>query len=201
MAMGIVDRGLWLKNRDRFYRRMLEDLYIGYLDPDILDLLLLFFRIDGVFPKSSCSGRITITDSEYPWRRRNSSVVFKSHYGITSSDLLYIIGQKPVYRYWIIVSGPIIHLSCISIGAAHRVLRIAREAGFKHSGVFSLSRKGITVELVSGVSMVSLIRDRDNIYIDLDMADGFVEKINDVFLRGKERLSELKNVILKHIDG
>ncbi len=197
----IVDRDLWFRERDRFYSRMIEDLYIGYLDHGILDLLKMIFRLEGVFPKSSCTGRITIVDSQYPWRRRGSSIVYKSHYGLSGSDLLYIIGKKPLYRYWITVSGPIMHLSCVNLKTAHKMLRLARDAGFKHSGIFSLGRKGITVELISGVSMISILRDGEEIYIDLDRIDEYVSRVNDVLRQGRSKLYELKNAILKHIRG
>ncbi|MEM3350742.1 MAG: hypothetical protein QXZ23_10705, partial [Saccharolobus sp.] len=80
---------MWEELRNRTLNRIFHDKEIGYLDPDILDFLLAFYKYrDDVYTQSSCSGRITIVDAEMAWDRKNSTIVFKNHLGITLQDML-----------------------------------------------------------------------------------------------------------------
>lgn len=185
----IVNRDIWLRHRDEAYRRFLEDIEIGYADKDIIDFIRLVFAKKNVYTTSSCSGRITIVDALYPWSRDESYVVFKKHEPVTSSEVLSIIVQQPMYRFWLISSGPIIHFVAADLESALKVLRIAHESGFKHSGIISLSSSGIVVEVVSGTWTSFILKDRDKVLVkDLD---GVVSIANDILIEGKKRLEKL----------
>ncbi len=191
----MVDRSLWLREREARFRRMLEDLDAGYLDPDIYHVLLALFRRRESFPVSSCSGRVTIVDAPMPWHRRGSAVLFKKHSPVEEREVLSIIqGPPPLGRLWLVVTGPILHVSALTLREALSVLKIAREAGMKHSGVLSISRRGIYLELRTGVRLATLLR-----------AGGFaigevrevVRAANEALLEGKGRLARLYELLLK----
>ena len=194
---GIVNRNMWVKRREEAYRRFLEDIEIGYVDRDLIDFIKTVFTKNFVFTTSSCSGRITVVDSAYPWLRDESYVIFKKHEPITAKEVLEIISTRPVYRFWLISSGPIIHFAAADIETANRVLKIAREAGFKHSGIISISDSGIVVEVISGTWTSFLLKDGDRVLVtDLDTV---VAIANDVLIEGKKRLDKLFKVF-KEVD-
>ena len=53
------------------------------------------------------------------------------------------------------------------------MLKMAREAGMKHSGILSMSRKGIIVELRTGVRLAILLKVGDEVVVELTPDDGF----------------------------
>ncbi len=195
-----VDRELWLKRKEELRERLLSDLHIGYLDRDILDILLMFFKRKGSFTISSCSGRIVVVDAPLPWVRRESTVVFKKHEPVEVSELEDVLRQDAIYVLWLVVTGPIIHVSTASLREAVKVLRIAREAGMKHSGILSLSKKGIVVELKTGVRIAAPLKQKNNLLVSSDKLSELVDIANKALLEGKKRLEKLREVLAKSND-
>ena len=187
---------MWEELRNRTLNRIFHDKEIGYLDPDILDFLLAFYKYrNDVYTQSSCSGRITIVDAEMAWDRKNSTIVFKNHLGITLQDMLDTLSKRQVHRLWLIVQGPILHLYAKDMNAAWDILKIAREAGFKHSGILANNNKGILVELRTGIRMVHLLRDSNNENVKEEELDSLVKIANEVLKRGKQKMNLLKDLL------
>ncbi|MEM3203001.1 MAG: hypothetical protein QW232_01995 [Saccharolobus sp.] len=187
---------MWEELRNRTLNRIFHDKEIGYLDPDILDFLLAFYKYrNDVYTQSSCSGRITIVDAEMAWDRKNSTIVFKNHLGITLQDMLDTLSKRQVHRLWLIVQGPILHLYAKDMNAAWDILKIAREAGFKHSGILANNNKGILVELRTGIRMVHLLRDSSNENVKEEELDSLVKIANEVLKRGKQKMNLLKDLL------
>jgi tRNA wybutosine-synthesizing protein 3 len=170
------------------FRRMLEDVEVGYLDPDIYNLLLLLFSRQESFPVSSCSGRITLVDAPMPWHRRGSTVIFKKHATVEKTEIESILSQPPLSRFWLVVTGPILHISALTLREASTLLKIARRAGMKHSGVLSISKRGIYLELKTGVRLTILLKSGS--YEHEHLAE-VVRVANEALAEGKSRLKRL----------
>ncbi len=195
-----INYTMWRKRKIEFWNRIWEDLEIGYLDKDLLGLLVLFNMDKNIYTLSSCSGRIVVADSTYPWSREETSVVFKKHFPIKTEEFIEIMTKPAVRRMWVNVTGPIIHLSTSSFDYALKILSLAREAGFKHSGLLSFNKdKGYILELTTGVRVSNLIKEGNKIYIEEEYLNKFVEILNEVLIYGKKLLLRLydtvKNVI------
>ena len=196
MVCGInIDQALWKKWRDQAYRRFLEDIEIGYVDPDIVPLIQTIFSKKTIFSISSCSGRIVAVDTHYPWIREDASIIFKKHDEITIQELLKIFETPIRYRCWIIVSGPILHIVAQSLDASKRLLNIARSCGFKHSGIISIRRDGIVLELISGTWTSLLVKEGSELLIDRSKAPYVLNTINAILKEGKRRLHRLEKAL------
>ncbi len=193
-----VDVKLWKKRREEAYKRLWEDLEIGYLDEDLLDILLEFFKRPESYTTSSCSGRIVVVDSRMPWERKNATIIFKKHSSISLEEITSLLSQPVLYRLWLVATGPIIHVVTLTAREALRILRIAREAGFKHSGVLSVSRKGYLVELRTGIRLAILLKTSDRIVVDEHGLREAVKAVNEALSEGKKRLQRLLEVLRKH---
>lgn len=185
----------WESWKKEAYERIIRDKEIGYLDPDIYDVLVTFFKREKSFTYSSCSGRITIIDSRLPWVRKDSTIVFKNHFGITEEDLRSILEKPQVYRLWLVVQGPILHVYTKDWEEAWDILKIARNAGFKHSGIMTVNNKGILVELRTGIKLVHLLRENFEQRVSEDEIKTLVKISNEVLKKGKDKLVELQRLV------
>jgi len=193
----VVDPLRWRAEREKAYNRMARDQYIGYLDHEIRGLLEDIFSIEGYYPTSSCSGRIIAIDSPYPWRRRDSYLVMKKHSEISGNEVKKLAETPVITTLWLIASGPIIHIMARTPGHAMRLLRIAREAGFKHSGLLASSKRGYLVELVTGIWVAIPIKIQSIVLIDLNRAEEVAGIANRSLAEGRQRLEALRRSIEK----
>ncbi|AWR94765.1 tRNA(Phe) 7-((3-amino-3-carboxypropyl)-4-demethylwyosine(37)-N(4))-methyltransferase [Acidianus brierleyi] len=185
----------WQDFKKKALERINHDKEIGYLDPDIYDLLMAFFKREKTYTYSSCSGRITIVDSILPWVRKNSTIVFKNHLGITEEDVIDILNKGQLYRLWLITQGPIVHAYTEDEEEAWKIIKIARDAGFKHSGILTKNSKGILVELRTGIRFVHLIRENEEQKINSEDVSRLVKISNEILLSGKEKMRNLQNIL------
>lgn len=184
--------GEWKLKKEQMWKRIWEDLEIGYLDRDLLPLLMLTNTDSELYTTSSCSGRITVMDAEYPWTRDETGIIFKSHTPLTPKELDFIYRFKPYRRIWVNATGPIIHIYSSTTKKAIRILEVARKSGFKHSGVMHVSKaRGIFLELVTGIYMSQLVRTEDRVIVKQEELNSLVKLINIALLEGKKRLQKL----------
>ena len=196
----MIDPSIWARDREGAYRRMIRDLYIGYLDPGVRDILEDLFRIDEYYPTSSCIGRILAIDALTPWRRRDSHVVMKKHSEIRVEELEELLEIPVINILWLIASGPIFHIMARTPRHALTLLKKAREAGFKHSGLLASSRRGYLVELVTGIWIDIPIKTADRILINRSEIKPIVDILNNALREGRERLSSLKKILKELAD-
>ena len=186
----------WSLRKKHFWSRMWEDYEIGYLDRDLVPLLVLLNRDRDIYTTSSCSGRIVVVDGPVPWIREETSVVFKSHIPVTRLEVDFVFKKTPHQSYWLIVTGPIIHLSTASLRKALDILRKARTAGFKHSGIIHISHaRGIFVELVTGVYAAQLLRTQSTSLISELEVEELLATFNNALIEGKKRLQKLYEIL------
>ena len=192
----IVDLDKWKERKYEFWNRLWEDLEIGYLDEDLLPLLVEFNLRPDTYTLSSCSGRIVIVDSLKPWAREKTNVIFKKHHPITVNELIDVIRKPFVHRLWLIVSGPIIHVSVNNLKSAIDTLRLAREAGFKHSGILSINKvKGIILELLTGVKMIHLLKDPSGYQVCANDIPSLIKVANEILLDGKKMFNQFYQIL------
>jgi tRNA wybutosine-synthesizing protein 3 len=190
----------WRLQKKHFWLRIWEDYEIGYLDRDLIPVLVMLNRDRDIYTTSSCSGRIVVVDGNVPWIRGETSVVFKSHIPITTSDLFFIYEKPPHRVYWLIVTGPIIHFSTTSFRKAVEILKRARSMGFKHSGIMHVSSsRGVFVELVTGVYITQLLRIKDKYTLTHEYLNHILLVFNKALIEGKLRLQKLYEELQKYL--
>ncbi len=180
----------WNKMKNNAWSRLLEDLHIGYLDEDILDILLEFFMRPKSFTKSSCSGRITVIDAEYPWAKEDTMTIFKKHTPVTHDEIRDVLTRPYAYRLWLSIQGPIYHVYVYDVNEAEEVLRVAREAGFKHSGIMR-TEWPILVELRTGVRGDILLADEQGPLLEGERLKHVIDIANSILSQAKNRNQRL----------
>lgn len=185
----------WLRRKEEFRQRVAEDREIGYLDPGIEDVLQRFFERPKSYTTSSCSGRITIVDAERPWTRDGSTVVYRTHDPASLNEVMGVLSKPATHTFWLIAAGPIIHVICYDEEEAYEVLRIARDAGFKHSGILSKTSKGVIVELRTGIRIVAPLKEGNRMLVGEGYVAKLLEYANRAVAEGRERLRRLSRLL------
>ncbi len=186
------DERLWRERKERSWERLWEDLEIGYLDLDIVDILVELFLRPKSFTTSSCSGRIVLMDSEYPWAKEETMIIFKKHGPVEPEEILEAASKPVAERLWLSVQGPIIHVETLDIEEAFTILEAARRAGFKHSGVLASTRKGILVELRTGIRVNIPLAEPDEKLIRWESIERITRLANKALREAKKRLNRLR---------
>lgn len=182
----------WETEKRRSLERIARDKEIGYLDLRALGLIEAINRVDSLYTTSSCSGRIAIVDSKWPWEKEEIHTVFKSHEKVSTRDITGIITLPPQEAYWLMVRGPILHVVSRDLESAGKLLRMARESGFKHSGIMDITSSGYLVELISSAQVTMPLRDRSAYYVSPDSLNTLIMLSNDVLENGWIRLERLR---------
>ncbi len=187
----------FLEAKERAWERLWEDLEIGYLDQDILPLLLELFARPKSYTVSSCSGRIVLLDTVYPWVKEETMVIFKKHTPISPEELRDMLYLPCSTRLWLSVQGPIYHVHVADMEEAQQILDAAREAGFKHSGIMVVEEGDILLELRTGIRVNIPLKDGDTIIVDQHHLDNLVILANNVLEEAKERNHRLLEALRK----
>ena len=172
---------------------VLEERLVGYLDPGGEEALRVLNSVRGIWTTSSCLGRITIIEGEWPWERREETrIVYKSHLPIDPAAVA-LAASRPFENLWLKVTGPILHFRAQSQRCAEALLRLARESGFKHSGIITLAgREGCCVVEVIAPTEVSVpLKLEGRLLLVGGQLEVVVGRVNRALEEGRRRLSRL----------
>ncbi|AFZ70254.1 hypothetical protein Calag_0488 [Caldisphaera lagunensis DSM 15908] len=174
-----------------------QERIIGYLDPNAENYILALNN-ENFSTSSSCIGRITIIEGDWPWERDRSRVVYKTHNHLSIYELANVL-SRPFDNLWLKITGPIIHLRTEKINCALNILNIARTSGFKHSGIISSSDNIFTVELMSAVEITQPLKINNTFIFNINSLSNIINKSNKALDEGHRRLEKLTNLIKKNL--
>lgn len=196
----MCEREEWLREKSRAIEKIREDSEIGYLDARVVPLLEALNSLEEFYTTSSCSGRVTVVDAEWPWEREESHVVFKSHEKVEAKDVLRVVSVRPLRAYWLIARGPILHVVSRDVSSAMALLAVARETGFKHSGVVGRTACGYLVEIMCSPQLIVPLVVEGNALMDRGSTATLINLANLVLEEGWSRLERLASR-LKEVKG
>ncbi len=176
---------------------LLEERLVGYLDPGAEGVLRVLNSTPKAETTSSCLGRVTIIEGEWPWERREETrIVLKSHTGVSLERVALII-VRPFENLWLKASGPIIHFRVYTRECAEAILRAAREAGFKHSGAITLAGDPgcCVVEVSSATEVAAPLKLSGRILLSGSALAEVVARANGAVAEGRARLARLLDLL------
>jgi len=184
------------QRRESFYRRLVEEAEKGLVDFDIKDFLFRFNReCRDVFTTSSCSGRIILAEAPRLSLVKSTHefrFIAKWHRPVVTGEVLDKLKACSPRNAWLLTRAPIIHFSARSIDVAIKLLKIAQNIGFKHSGIISIRDYGEVVIEVQADDRIDapLIIDGEWIVRE-ESLNTLVQLANEALMIGKLRLVNL----------
>ena len=139
---------MWPEIRDYHLKRLDEALRKGEVDEGIIPVLSKINEFEEYVTRSSCYGRVSLAKEEGLIRKGRGKLLYRFHRPISIDDLYDIINSIDQGILWMNIEGTIIHVACKDLGAAEKILDIAYRAGYEESSIYSISRRGVTVEIL-----------------------------------------------------
>jgi tRNA wybutosine-synthesizing protein 3 len=124
------------------------------VDSGIRKLVNIINSNDDYYTTSSCAGRIQLIVQAK--RKCDSEWLLKSHKKVAFKDIKTALKQYKEGELWFRQEAMILHVCCRTIEAANSILNIAREHGFKRSGIIAMNRR-IIVEILSQEKVDTII--------------------------------------------
>ena len=189
-----VDEATWKIRKKQFLDRFRRELKEGRVDPDIVDLLEMLNQREEYYTTSSCSGRIQVFEARHPGDKFNITILGKWHAPVPCEEVRKAIKKAERYA-WLVVQSPILHVVARDMLSALKMLTLAREVGFKHSGIQSIRHDRIVVEVLGSERIaIPVLWNGEQLVAD-EALEKLVEVCNYVLSTSKERLQKLKETL------
>lgn len=190
-----------MKNFDLQKKLCLEKLYKpdksrkGDVDKPIIKLIDQINSLDDYYTTSSCSGRIyLLTEAD---EKPDVKWLYVSHEKVNVKNIINVLKEKlPNQRIWLRQENMILHVACRTIDDANIMLKIARDIGFRRSGIIADSNI-IIVEICSTEKMDVPISDKGKLLVDENYIRFIVKIANEKFSKGRNKLNKFEEEVKK----
>ena len=169
---------------------------IGSWDSKIKGLCNKINQQKNYYTTSSCGGRIVLLKSSD--KKMENAFLFRTHKEITLKELkkaLSEAGKKYKKLVEFQQTTCILHVACKSSENAFEIVKKAKLAGWKRSGVMSGSRGRFMVELHSTESMSFPIMNNGKILVNDEFLKIIVKEANSKLKRTWEKIRRLEKLI------
>lgn len=162
----------------------------GSIDRKIQSLVNAINKKKDYFTTSSCSGRIVLFDSG-KGKKNEGEWLFVSH-DLINADAkkkpfisLLKIKKENKQNCWFRFEPAIMHVNCSNLESAQKLLDLARNSGFKLSGIISAKKATVEIRSSERIDVPAEIINPD----DLDV---LVKKANEKLKETHKKISKLK---------
>jgi len=193
-----VNYSAWINRKQAFLKRLERDIVTGYFDRELYSLIKLLNSFNDMFTSSSCSGRLMVFSSKRPWDRRSIRIYLKAHNRIDVNEVISILEKSRDENLWFILQPPILHVSCLTVSRAQELLKVARNVGFKHSGIISFARTGIVVELRGNEQLAVPLKLKGKLICRKTRLKTLVKWANKMLLESKKKIFKLETEIRRN---
>lgn len=164
----------------------------GQVDKDIKPLVRLINSLPNFYTTSSCAGRILIL--AVGKRKCDCRRIFITHRKTTADEVISHLSGLPEDPCWFRQESFIIHVCSRDLASAIELLRVARESGFKHSGIISVGNR-IMVEIGSNEGMDVPVSDDGILLVENRYLSYLAKVANKKMDQNSRRLKKFKEKI------
>jgi len=161
------------------------------IDEKIRKLVDKINSFDGFFTTSSCAGRVLLLAIPESNKKNEVEYLFCSHKKIKFNDVKKNISEFPKNDVWFKSQPAILHVACSNMDTALKMLNLARDIGFRRSGIISITKNKVFLELVSTEKIDAIIGKNGKALIDDDYFKILVEEGNKKLEKTWEKIDKL----------
>lgn len=162
---------------------------IGGIDKAIKNLVKSINDSQNFYTTSSCAGRIILMKET--GKKQESVFLFVSHGIVDENDVLKALSDADGIIYF--KHEPcILHVACRNLESAQRLVTLARQSGWKKSGIISIKRDKIMAELVSTEILAAPISKGRKLAVSMDYLRILAEEANKKLKQTREKIRKLE---------
>jgi len=170
----------------------------GSIDIKIRKLVNKINSLDDFYTTSSCSGRSLLLAIPKSNKKNEVQYLFCSHKKIKYKKIKKIMTKKlPEDDVWFIVAPVILHVACNNIENTKKILNIARDIGFRRSGIISIGKSKIIMELISTEKIETIVSKNGKLLIDEDYFEVLVKEGNIKLEKTWEKIDKLYGALVR----
>lgn len=175
----------------------------GSIDIKIKRLVDKINSLPDFYTTSSCSGRILLLAIPRSNKKNEVEYLFCSHKKIKYNEIKKILKSKKELKndVWFTVQPVIIHVACNDIKNTKKILNTARDIGFRRSGIISIGKNKIIMELVSTERIDAIVGKNRKLLIGEDYFKVLVKEGNKKLEKTWEKIDKLHNNLNKLISS
>ena len=148
----------------------------GSIDKHVLLLVELLNSNDDYYTTSSCSGRIMLLVPAKT--KKDTKWLFVSHEPVALKQVQHALqGELPRQEVWLRQEALILHVCCMELEHAARLIQASKEAGFKRSGIIALGKR-IIVEIVGTSHFETIVATGGKILATRELLAALVASAN-----------------------
>jgi len=191
------------KLKELYIKKLEEHIREGKVDKEILHLLNLINSLDNYFTTSSCAGRIVLIKTLEDLKKQEDVFLFKSHQTVKFEDIWKVIleNYKKYENIWFKQEPFIIHIACKDLKSANELLKISSKVGLKHSGIISLKKNKIVIEIIGNEKIETIVSKNGRILINEEYLKELVNEANKKLLRSRVYMGKLYYDFIRYISS
>jgi len=160
----------------------------GSIDEKIKNLVDKINSKKEYYTTSSCSGRILLIAEGKT--KNTARWLFVSHDSVKPDEIKKALRKIPKNTVWFRFEPLILHVCCKSVDSAWKIIELAKQAGFKHSGISSFGKRIIAE--IRGTDFISApIAFNGKISVDDSYLNEMVKEANKKLKRNDEKISKI----------
>lgn len=165
----------------------------GSIDKDIQKLADLINSKDEYYTTSSCSGRIVVIALPESGRKDEAEWLLVKHGPVTFEEVVDVLVDEKTEELksekdiWLKQEGMILHVCCKNIEAAEKLVNLAKNSGFKRTGMISVNKRYV-VEIVSTENVSTIIAKKGNLLISYDYLRSLLKECNKKIEQNKKKI-------------
>ena len=165
----------------------------GSIDNKIKRLVNKINSLEDFYTTSSCAGRILLLTIPESNKKNEVKYLFCSHKKIKYSDLKknILLKKLPKRIVWLRVEPAILHVACKSLYSAIKILNLARNIGFRRSGIISIRKNKLVLELISTEKIDAIVSKNRKLLIDENYFKVLIKEGNKKLEKTWQKINKL----------
>jgi len=186
----------FLESKERAMGALRKAMKSGEVDEKALPVIEKLNGVEEFFTTSSCSGRIVILEVPSIGKKVDARFLGKWDREVTVDDITDAIENAKKGEIWMLAQPPIFHVSVANMKKASELLGIAKQSGFKDSGIKHVGKR-IVIEIKSTEEMDVPIGMDGKMMCGNEYLSLIVSVANEIMEKAEKKLEGLEENIDK----
>lgn len=157
----------------------------GEIDEGVKEIIGLINSKENYYTTSSCSGRIVLIEIPESGKKDESRWLLATHEQTSLSEIKNALKSKE--DVWLKQEGAIFHVCCRAIEDAEKLIKAAKDSGFKRTGMIMVDKRFV-VEIISTENISTIIAKKGKLLVGDSYISALAEECNAKMDRNREKI-------------